>query len=65
MTPNPAWRAQGWVCICARKLANLIGGRIEFESQFGLGSRFTLLIPMSWSRIDADPNRARKQLRVG
>jgi len=27
------------------KLAELIGGRIEFESQFGKGSRFTLLIP--------------------
>ncbi len=28
-----------------RKLAELIGGRVQFESEFGHGSRFTLLIP--------------------
>jgi signal transduction histidine kinase len=46
---NPESRVEGTglgLHLC-EKLANLIGGRIEFESQFGLGSRFTLLIPMS------------------
>jgi signal transduction histidine kinase len=28
-------------------LAALIGGRIQFQSEFGRGSRFTLLIPTS------------------
>jgi protein-histidine pros-kinase len=27
------------------KLAALIGGRIEFQSDYGRGGRFTLLIP--------------------
>jgi protein-histidine pros-kinase len=29
----------------SRKLAELIGARLEFESEFGKGSRFTLLLP--------------------
>ena len=29
----------------SRKLASLIGGRIEFASEYGSGSRFTLLLP--------------------
>ena len=30
-----------------RKLADLIGARIEFESEYGKGSRFTVLVPES------------------
>jgi protein-histidine pros-kinase len=44
---NPDTRAEGagfGLHLCW-KLAGLIGGRIELESQYGQGSRFTLLIP--------------------
>jgi signal transduction histidine kinase len=35
-----------------QKLAGLIGGRIEFESTYGQGSRFTLLIPETMTKTD-------------
>jgi signal transduction histidine kinase len=35
-----------------QKLAGLIGGRIEFESTYGQGSRFTLLIPEAITKTD-------------
>ena len=44
---NPEARAvgAGFGLYLCRKLAGLIGGRIELESEYGKGSRFTLLIP--------------------
>jgi signal transduction histidine kinase len=40
------------------KLAGLIQGRIDFESEFGKGSRFTLLLP-EMNTADPLPRQAR------
>jgi|SRR5579863_1435245 len=47
MNPESAVEGTGLGLHLCEKLADLIGGRIEFESEFGRGSRFTLLLPMS------------------
>jgi protein-histidine pros-kinase len=44
--PNRRSEGTGLGLHLSQKLAALLGGHIEFESEFGKGSRFTLVIPM-------------------
>jgi signal transduction histidine kinase len=45
INPKSGVKGTGLGLHLCQKLADLISGRIEFESEFGRGSRFTLLIP--------------------